>query len=203
MGNNLKQEIDSIVEQHQVWLRTNGAEGKRGFLSGANLCGFSFEKLNLDKFIFDHANMDGCNLNRASLIGAKMNGVFFRNGSALRTDFTDAELCGVDFTNANVDGSVFEDADMRWSMIGSANLTAIKESFEKHVLTLDAEQRAMLSLLLRAKSLTQNNLTDMNRMMNMMGTKPLFIWWCFGKEEGSIPAELQDIMHEWIRPFNK
>ena len=62
-------DIDQIIEQHALWLETDGEEGSRANLTRANLYGANLTRANLDG-----ANLDGANLTRANLDGANLDG---------------------------------------------------------------------------------------------------------------------------------
>ena len=58
--------INQIIEQHALWLATNGEEGSRANLDCANLNGANLTHVNLTRANLTHANLDYANLNGAS-----------------------------------------------------------------------------------------------------------------------------------------
>ena len=56
-----KKELDKILDNHKLWLRTNGEEGERANLKGANLYRATLEDATLED-----ANLEGANLDYSS-----------------------------------------------------------------------------------------------------------------------------------------
>jgi hypothetical protein len=65
--------LKEILDQHKLWIETNGAEGKRANLYRANL-----EGVNLN-----HANLKGANLTGANLKGATLTGANLKDANSL------------------------------------------------------------------------------------------------------------------------
>jgi hypothetical protein len=86
-------ELKEILDQHQLWYKTNGVQGKRatlkdGFLYCANLSGADLYRANLTR-----ADLTGADLTGADLTGA---------------DLTDANLWGANLWGANLTGANLE-----------------------------------------------------------------------------------------------
>ena len=82
-----QREVNKILEQHKLWLESEGKEGKRGDLSGASLKNLNFRGANLRYFKFRYADLEGDYFNGADLEGADL-----RDINSCRTDFTDAVI---------------------------------------------------------------------------------------------------------------
>ena len=82
--------ISQIIEQHALWLATDGKEGSRANLTRANLCGVSLTHANLTR-----ANLYGANLTRANLFGANLT----------HANLTHANLTHANLTHANLEGA--------------------------------------------------------------------------------------------------
>ena len=82
-----KKELDKILDNHKLWLRTNGNEGERANLRYADLSGADLSG----------ADLSGANLRYANLSGADLSGANLRC----------ANLSGADLRNANLDFSAF------------------------------------------------------------------------------------------------
>ena len=70
--------LKEILDQHKLWLETNGVQGERAdltraYLRGANLSDASLTGANLIGANLGYANFIGANLGYANLIGANLN----------------------------------------------------------------------------------------------------------------------------------
>jgi hypothetical protein len=84
--------LKKILEQHKLWIETNGVQGTRANLSGADLyC----------------ADLGGADLTGANLTGA---------------DLRDANLICADLRGANLEGANLTDADLFCAKLSYANL---------------------------------------------------------------------------------
>lgn len=59
-----EEKLKVILEEHKLWLKSEGAQGKRANLAGADLT---------------TANLEGANLTEANLAGAKLKGADLTN----------------------------------------------------------------------------------------------------------------------------
>ena len=100
--------LNQILEQHKLWIETNGVQGERANLEGAYLGG---------------ANLRGADLGSANLRGADL-------GSA---NLTGASLAGADLRDANLEGADLTGAilpDISWIKAGClVRLNRIKYKF--------------------------------------------------------------------------
>ncbi len=98
------QQLQQILEAHQLWLRSNGKEGKRAELSGAAFndptlspvleCA-NFERAGLNGVAFGNSDLTDANFGRAELRRAD-----FGEATLRRTNFREADL-----QNANLEGA--------------------------------------------------------------------------------------------------
>jgi uncharacterized protein YjbI with pentapeptide repeats len=65
-------ELEKILEDHALWVRTDGAEGTRLDLSGAVLIGANLSEADLLGADLTLANLSNANLFRADLTGATL-----------------------------------------------------------------------------------------------------------------------------------
>ena len=135
-------DISQIIEQHALWLDTNGKEGSRANLTRANLYGVNLKRANLTRANLyganltradltlanlDYANLDGVNLYGANLNGVNLEGVNLHGVNLTRVNLTHAKLTYANLTHANLDGA-------------SGNLNNIKSVFcDTHPVTYTAE----------------------------------------------------------------
>ena len=76
--------LNKTLERHQLWIETNGVQGKLADLNGADLNGANLTRANLrDADLSDadlnYANLRGANLRGANLRGANLNGADLTN----------------------------------------------------------------------------------------------------------------------------
>lgn len=83
--------INQIIEQHALWLGTDGAEGSRANLASADLMGADLTDTNLTRANLAHANLACANLAGADLEGANL---------------TDVNLTYANLTDANLTGAI-------------------------------------------------------------------------------------------------
>ena len=67
-------DINQIIEQHALWLDTDGKEGSRANLTRANLYGVNLTRANLTRANLYGANLTCANLTRANLDCANLDG---------------------------------------------------------------------------------------------------------------------------------
>ena len=108
-----EEELREILEQHKLWLDSNGKEGERADLFDANLTGANLYGVDLTRADLTGANLRFANLYRAKLYGANLSDA----------DLSDADLTGANLTFAilrcaNLSNANLSDADLSY-----ANLT--------------------------------------------------------------------------------
>ena len=105
-------ELKEILDQHKLWVETNGMQGERANLRCANL-----RCANLGG-----ANLGGANLSDADLTGASLRGASLRVANLTRANLTRANLTCAILENANLQGANLEGADLE-----EADLTGAKD----------------------------------------------------------------------------
>jgi hypothetical protein len=121
-------ELKEILEQHKLWIETNGAQGKRANLSGANLSGANLRDVdlwdaNLTHANLTHANLRGANLRGANLGGANLTGADLNGADLCYANLTGANLIGANLTRANLRGANLTDANLEGADLTGADLT--------------------------------------------------------------------------------
>lgn len=96
------EELNKVLQSHQLWLTSDGKEGERANLEGvelerAGLQGADLQNAILNGAAFKNANLIATNLQGARLLGASFDG---------------ANLRGADLRNALLEGAVFKDAKL-------------------------------------------------------------------------------------------
>ena len=84
--------LNKILEEHKLWLKTNGEEGKRADLSDANL---------------RNANLRNADLRNANLRNANLSNANLRNADLRNADLRNANLRNADLRNADLDFPAF------------------------------------------------------------------------------------------------
>ena len=72
-----QKELDTVLEQHSLWLSTEGQSGQRAELGRANLLGADLYEANLIQADLSGADLDGADLSGANLYGANLRGAQF------------------------------------------------------------------------------------------------------------------------------
>ena len=106
MKNITKEELDSILNKHKMWL-LNDPEGERADLRGADLSGANLFRANLWG-----ANLWGANLSRTDLRGANLSAA-----DLSRADLSAADLSGADLSGANLSGADLRGAKIYWPFV--------------------------------------------------------------------------------------
>ena len=117
MENNNMEKIDQetlsiILKEHQLWLESNGGDGKKADLSNKNLIGANLIGANLRG-----ANLRGANLRGAYLIGANL-----REANLIGANLIEANLRGANLRGANLEGAYLERANLRGADLEGTNL---------------------------------------------------------------------------------
>ena len=114
--------LNKILDEHKLWLKTNGVEGKRADLSSANLrsADLSYADLssaNLRSADLSYADLSYANLRSADLRSADLSSANLRSADLSYADLSSANLRSADLSYANL-----RSADLRSADLSSANL---------------------------------------------------------------------------------
>ena len=119
--------LKDILEQHRLWIESNGVQGKCANLKDADLTGANLEDANLinanlsgafltganlEGAFLTGANLEDANLINANLSGANLEGAFLTGETCL----TDANLTGASLEGANLSGAILP--DISWIIPG-------------------------------------------------------------------------------------
>ena len=108
-----KSKLKEILNQHRLWLDTNGVQGKRANLRGANL-----EYADLKD-----ANLKDANLSGADLTGANLSGANFSDADLSCASLIDTNLSGANLQGANLNHADLKVANLKDANLGGADLT--------------------------------------------------------------------------------
>ena len=95
--------IEDVLQEHKLWLESNGENGVRADLWGADLRGANLRGADLRG-----ADLWGANLRDADLWGANLRGANLRDADLWGADLRDADL-----RDANLRDADLRDADLR------------------------------------------------------------------------------------------
>lgn len=113
----MKENIEKIITDHELWLKSFGEQGARADFTDMNLNGCVFKYRDLRLAIFKNAKMlladfYYCELNGADFTGADLRQSSFCFCSAQEADFTGAKLFNLGSTFSDFNRAIFYNADM-------------------------------------------------------------------------------------------
>ena len=98
-------ELNLILDQHWIWIDTNGVQGQRAILAGADLRVAILAGAELRG-----ANLTDANLNCANLYRANLEYVNLQGADLRAANLQGANLQGASLTGANLTGAYLKDA---------------------------------------------------------------------------------------------
>ena len=110
--------LNEILDQHRLWIETNGMQGTSANLINADLTGATLEFARLHG-----ANLYGANLYGANLTGAFLTGATLTSAKLINTDLQDANLRGANLYGASLYGAKLNRANLSGANLHAANLT--------------------------------------------------------------------------------
>ena len=115
-----KNELQEILEQHQLWLNNNG--GKRADLRGVDLYGADLRKANLRCANLCSARLGGADLSFADLNYAVLRDADLHNVNLWGANLSEANLHSVDLSCANFNWANLCYTDLSYTNLYGANL---------------------------------------------------------------------------------
>lgn len=105
-------QLQAIVDQHLLWLETDGQEGKRANFRGLDLSGEEFPAVQLSQASFRNAILDGAHFNgtlleEADFSEAHCHDTVFENCIMLRALFSRGDLQGAKFRHCHIEKGNF------------------------------------------------------------------------------------------------
>jgi len=95
-----QKELDTVLEQHRLWLSTEGRSGQRADLRKADLREADLRKANLRGANLGRANLGRANLRGADLHGANLHGANLHGANLYGAYLQNANLTGADLRRA-------------------------------------------------------------------------------------------------------
>src|SRR5882757_9831195 len=106
-------EVAEALDQHRLWVESNGKEGIRGDFAGANLSDADLTAVNLQGADLTKVNLRGADLSMANLRGVNL----------VEADLRETNLLGAEFSGANLMGANLYVAQRLWAgRLGGTNL---------------------------------------------------------------------------------
>ena len=118
-----KEELKEILEQHELWLDSNGKKGKRADLTGAYLTGADLRCVDLTSADLTSADLYGADLSGANLRCANLTGANLTMADLTHAILTRAYLTDANLRLANLSGADLSYADLTYSNLRRAILT--------------------------------------------------------------------------------
>ena len=116
--------LKEILEQHRLWIQTNGKQGNCADLTGADLTGANLWGANLMDADLTGSNLSYANLSGANLYNADLRGAILRDANLEDVSFINANLTGANLTGANLTITHFQNASLD-SIIGLPDVSWI------------------------------------------------------------------------------
>lgn len=115
-----KNELQKILEQHQLWLNGNG--GERINLCNVDLRGVDLHGANLRGAVLQGVRLWGADLSLADLRYANLSNANINNADLYGVNLSDADLHSVDLSCANFNWANLCYTDLRYANLYGANL---------------------------------------------------------------------------------
>ncbi|WP_304334761.1 pentapeptide repeat-containing protein, partial [Conchiformibius steedae] len=128
-----QQQLDEIIDQHRLWLETDGKDGQRANLSGQRLIGLKLSGADLEGAILFRVNLSGADLRgiilsgesleEANLSGANLSGAILSGTILARANLSGANLSGAILFRVNLSGADLGRANIEWTDLDNTDIT--------------------------------------------------------------------------------
>lgn len=123
----INEEIKVKIEQHQLWIQSNGKEGaiadlRNANLSFANLSSVDLRNANLRNANLHHANLRNANLSSANLSFTDLSSANLHSANLHHANLSFANLSFTDLSSANLHSANLRYADLSSADLHCANL---------------------------------------------------------------------------------
>jgi uncharacterized protein YjbI with pentapeptide repeats len=139
----------SALAEHERWLRTNGAEGRRASLDKADFRHVDLSDRNLSRANLSNASFKNVNLSHANLASAHLGGADLSGANLNGADLTEVVLVKANLSGANFSASMLD----RANVFGAVGIEALLQpgldlSKTKGILARDLARRDLSGLIL-------------------------------------------------------
>ena len=125
-------DIQKVLEQHKIWVDSNGKEGERADLSdatlinldlsGVDLRGAQLRDINLSGADLRNTNLSDADLTDANLRGAWLMGATLEHANLSETNLSNADLTDANLSSARLMGASLKCADLYGANLSGTNL---------------------------------------------------------------------------------
>jgi uncharacterized protein YjbI with pentapeptide repeats len=137
------EQLDLILEEHELWLDSEGQQGARANLDyvnlqkadlfhvnlrGASLRGANMQKLNLVYTDLSDADLEGANLQNANLCDTNLQNANCRKANLQYADGYNANFQAANLTEANLQQAKFDNSNLQAATLSKANLQNVSLS---------------------------------------------------------------------------
>jgi hypothetical protein len=176
-----EQELEKVLEQHQLWLKSDGKEGAKADLRRISLNGEDLDEVDLRG-----ADLSSADLSEANILYADFSGANLSGANLSGADLSGANFSGVDLSYANLQATNFRETDLENANLANANLSEAVLSFAD----------------LRGANFENTNLLFANMYDSFFGDTILHGISIFDKDLMNIPESLRDMYRNTFKIFN-
>ena len=133
-----EEELKTILEQHTLWLDSNGKEGKRADLTGANLTCTNLTGADLTGADLTDADLTWADFTGANLTSADLYGACLYGANLFGADLTGAILIDSELEYANLNDTILDEKEQcRNGIVLTEPMIGYKKSDEGKIITLE------------------------------------------------------------------
>lgn len=144
-------ELDTILREHGRWVSSDGKDGKRAVLAGADLTLAKLSGAMLNGADLSKATLDHADLSKAQLKGASLKDADLTRANLSEADLEDADLSGAQLTGgdndspgadlwgAHLDNAKLEDSNLTHAYLGQADLVGASFDIDTDVSFINLE----------------------------------------------------------------
>jgi hypothetical protein len=124
-----QEKLDKILNNHKLWLKTNGEQGERANLRSAdlrsaNLSSADLSSADLRSADLSYADLRSANLSSADLSYANLRSANLRSADLSYADLSYADLSSANLRSADLSYANLRSADLSYADLRSANLSS-------------------------------------------------------------------------------
>jgi len=118
-----QEELDQVLQQHELWVESGGVQGARADLSRINLSHAHLSGAQLSYADLSCAQLAGANLTCADLSGAQLSGAWLYEADLSGADLSHVDLTGAWLFHANLTGAQISAATRLHQCLNFKHLT--------------------------------------------------------------------------------
>jgi len=125
--------LREILDQHKVWIKSNGKEGicanlsesdlSNTNLNGVMLCRANIMKVNFSNCVLQNSDLSEANLIKANLSLANLDGAILSDSNLKAADLSKADLTNANLARSDLSGADLSDTELYKASLGGANLS--------------------------------------------------------------------------------